>query len=189
MEKLTETVIQKINGLLQSKPRIIVAIDGRCAAGKTTLAARLGESLSCNVIHMDEFFLRPEQRTPQRLKEPGGNVDYERFLEEVLPMLKKSRDFAYMPFDCKRRAFGEAIEIKANAVNIVEGSCSCHPALREHYDLKIFLSVSPEKQLERILRRNGEADAEAFKNRWIPLEESYFMSFGVEGYCDMQFTT
>ena len=34
----------------------IIAIDGRCAAGKTTLAARLAKELGGDVIHMDDFF-------------------------------------------------------------------------------------------------------------------------------------
>ena len=37
----------------------------------------------CNLFHMDDFFLRMEQRTPDRMKETGGNVDYERFYETV----------------------------------------------------------------------------------------------------------
>ena len=57
----------------------IVAIDGRCASGKSTLAAYLKSALACSVIHMDHFFLQPHQRTEKRLREPGGNVDYERF--------------------------------------------------------------------------------------------------------------
>lgn len=36
----------------------IIAIDGRCAAGKTTLAARLVKELGGDVIHMDDFSCR-----------------------------------------------------------------------------------------------------------------------------------
>lgn len=36
----------------------IIAIDGRCAAGKTTLADRLVKELGGDVIHMDDFFCR-----------------------------------------------------------------------------------------------------------------------------------
>ena len=61
---------------------MLIAVDGRCASGKTTLASALERETGCNVIHMDHFFLRPEQRTKQRLEEPGGNVDYERFQED-----------------------------------------------------------------------------------------------------------
>ena len=39
-----------------SKEVRIIAIDGRCAAGKTTLAARLVKELGGDVIHMDDFF-------------------------------------------------------------------------------------------------------------------------------------
>ncbi|MEI3593674.1 MAG: DUF3842 family protein [Lachnospiraceae bacterium] len=58
----------------------IIAIDGRCAAGKTTLAARLAKELGGDVIHMDDFFCRLTLRTQERRSEPGGNVHYERIL-------------------------------------------------------------------------------------------------------------
>ena len=66
----------------------IIAIDGRCAAGKTTLAARLAKELGGDVIHMDDFFLPLELRTEERFREPGGNVHYERFKTEVLKPLE-----------------------------------------------------------------------------------------------------
>ena len=43
----------------QEKPRVIVAIDGRCAAGKTTLADHLKQELGTTVFHMDDFFSPP----------------------------------------------------------------------------------------------------------------------------------
>ena len=44
----------------------IIAIDGRCAAGKTTLAARLAKELGGDVIHMDDFI------RGRRLQLPSG---------------------------------------------------------------------------------------------------------------------
>lgn len=95
-----EQVEQRILELLQKQGRIVLAIDGRCASGKTTLANQLQKKLGGTIIHLDDFFLRPEQRTPERYAEPGGNVDYERFEKEVLIPLKEERDFIYYPFDC-----------------------------------------------------------------------------------------
>ena len=46
----------------ESGQRLLIAVDGRCASGKTTLAASLERETGCNVVHMDDFFLRPEQR-------------------------------------------------------------------------------------------------------------------------------
>ena len=98
MQKITETVKKQIDELLAKQDMVIVAIDGKCTSGKTTLASKLAEIYDCNVFHMDDFFLRPEQRTPERFAEVGGNVDYERFQEEVLLPLKDGKAFSYRPF-------------------------------------------------------------------------------------------
>ena len=52
----------------------VIALDGRAAAGKSTLAAALAETLQAAVSHMDDFFLPLALRTPQRLAQPGGNI-------------------------------------------------------------------------------------------------------------------
>ena len=74
------TLHETISALLQTdKPRLLIAIDGCCATGKTTLARQLAERYECNLFHMDDFFLRPHQRTEERLAAPGENIDHERF--------------------------------------------------------------------------------------------------------------
>ena len=52
----------------------LLAIDGRCGSGKSTLAAHMAQVFGCPVFHMDDFFLPPELRTPERLAQPGENV-------------------------------------------------------------------------------------------------------------------
>ena len=80
-------VIAHIEALLAERDHVLVAIDGPCASGKTMLAATVNKRFGGNVLHMDDFFLRPEQRTPERFAQPGGNVDRERFETEVLAPL------------------------------------------------------------------------------------------------------
>lgn len=167
------------------KQKTLVAIDGRCAAGKSTLAAGLRERLGCPVVHMDHFFLRPEQRTAERYAEPGGNLDRERFMEEVLRPLRRGGPVAYRPFDCRSQRLTKPVQIPEAPVVVVEGSYSCHPELAGYYDLKIFLSVSPEEQLRRILARDGAEAAGVFRARWIPLEERYFAAFNIAERCDL----
>lgn len=162
----------------------IIAIDGRCAAGKTTLAAQLAEELGGDVIHMDDFFLPPELRTPERRKEPGGNVHYERFLEEVLPKLREEEAFSYQRFDCSKMALGERIPVKNDGFVFVEGAYSCHPVLGDYMDLKVFLDIDAGEQTERIRKRNGEDRLQDFLQLWIPLEEAYFQAFSVEEKAD-----
>ena len=187
MRDIAVLIMDKIEALQQEKQSLLIAVDGRCAAGKTTFAAYLQEALSCNVIHMYHFFPRPEQQSPERMNEPGGNVDHERLISEVLVPLRQGGDFSYRLFDCQRQDFGEAVFLKANEVNIVEGSYSCHPALWDYYDLRIFLTIDSEKQLQRIRKRNGFVHSSDFINKWIPLEERYFAAFNVEERCDYCF--
>lgn len=169
----------KIGELLQTGKRCILAIDGRCAAGKTTLAAHLQTMFHCSVIHMDHFFLRPEQRTPARLEQPGGNIDYERFAQEIIPPLQSGTDFSYRPYLCHTQTFGDPIFIRHTPLMIVEGSYACHPALAVPYDLKVFLTVDSAQQLRRIEARNGKSRLSQFAQRWIPLEEQYFKTFQI----------
>ena len=80
---------------------ILVAIDGRCGSGKTTLGEYLKGQLDCNLFHMDDFFLRMEQRTPDRMKETGGNVDLKDFMKLCLYRFKRRNLCAISPFPAK----------------------------------------------------------------------------------------
>lgn len=169
---------------------MIIGIDGRCAAGKTTLAATLATRLGerAQVIHMDDFFLRPEQRTEARLAEPGGNVDRERVLAEALEPLSNGQSCAYRPWDCRALAFGEPIALDPTTpLTIVEGSYALHPDLRGHYDLTLFVDIDPDEQRRRLEARNPRM-LQRFIDEWIPLEERYFDAFDVRAAADIVLT-
>lgn len=183
-EKIADDVLERIKAF-DGKP-LIIAIDGRCASGKTTLAAAMKEKTGCNVIHADDFFLRREQRTQERLEEAGGNIDYERLRDEVLIPLSSEGKCAYRRFDCKSMSLShERIVIEPNPLTVVEGSYCCHPMLWKYYDFRIFMNAVQEKQLERIEKRNGAEAVSVFQNRWIPMEEKFFSAYKVSERCDM----
>ena len=189
MERILAAVRAALQALPETGAPRIVALDGRCAAGKTTLAARLHQRIGCNVVHMDDFFLRPAQRTEARLRQPGGNVDRERFLEEVLRPLRRGEGCTYRPYDCRTQGWKPPVRIEPAPLTIVEGAYSCHPDLWDLYDLHLFLTVSPDEQLRRIRARNGADGLEMFQNRWIPLEEAYFQAFSIEKRCEYRFSS
>jgi uridine kinase len=139
------------------------------------------------VFHIDDFFLRKVQRTKQRLEKPGGNVDYERFLEEALLPLKSKNRFSYCPYDAHTWTFKEAVTVTLLPINIIEGSYSCHPALYKYYDVTIFLDIDKEEQIKRITYRNGKEILEVFKEKWIPLEEAYFSTYNIKEHCQLHF--
>lgn len=189
MKMLLNDIAQLLLTEIKRQNASFLAIDGRCAAGKTSLAAHLTGLYDCNVIHMDHFFLHPEQRTIKRLKQAGGNVDYERFLAEVLIPLHEGRTFSYRPFNCHKQEMGEPVLIIPKSLTIIEGSYSCHPALKSHYDLSVFLNVDATEQIRRIHQRNGADGAQMFQEHWIPMEEHYFRSFHIQEECDLRFQT
>ena len=186
MEEIISCLKEHIDCLLKDGRHIVIAIDGNCTAGKTTLTAALEKKYDCNVFHMDDFFLRPEQRTAERYAETGGNVDYERFREEVVIPLKEGKPFAYRPFSCTTFSLCDAVEVTPKTLNIVEGTYSQHPYFGDIYDLKIFLSVSPELQRVRILQRPQFLHNRFFQE-WIPMEKAYFERFQIPEQSDLCF--
>lgn len=178
-------LVDEIERLLSEKSRVIIAMDGRCGAGKTTLASLINAGLGGNVIHADDFFLRPEQRTKERLTSPGGNLDRERLESEVLVPLSRGEKFFYNPYDCRTQGMKDAVCVEPCALNIIEGSYSCHPELRKYYDYSAFLTVDSTEQERRIKLRCGEDGWAAFAEKWIPLEEKYFKECETQKYCDI----
>ena len=184
MDRVVATVKAKIDMLLGEREFVIVAIDGKCTSGKTTLAGRLAEIYDCNVFHMDDFFLRPEQRTAERFAEVGGNVDYERFQEQVLIPLKLRQPFSYRPFDCKTFTLSEPIDVSCKQLNIIEGSYSMHPYFGDPYDLMILLTVDEATQRQRIGKRPPFLQKRFFEE-WIPMENRYLDGFEIPGEADL----
>lgn len=165
--------------------RTVVAIEGGSAGGKTTLSQLLSDVYDCTVFHMDDFFLRPEQRTPERFAEVGGNVDRERFAEEVLLPLAAQETVVYRPFDCGKQALADQVTVSPKPLVIIEGAYSMHPAFSRYYDLSVFLDICPDYQKKRIGKRNTPLLAKRFFDEWIPLENTYFEKTEIRSRADL----
>lgn len=162
----------------------LIAIDGRCASGKTTFASLLHKVYTCNIFHMDDFFLQEQQRTKERLCQPGENVDHERFEQEVLVPLKNGKDVSLQRFDCSTFTLQKSEHIPYTSLNVIEGSYSMHKALQKYYDYSIFLTLDSNEQIQRIKKRNPNR-VNDFISQWIPLEEKYFNVCQVDKHCQI----
>lgn len=179
-------LLDEIDRMLRSDAKsILIALDGRCAAGKTTISNILSEIYDCNVFHMDDYFLRPMQRTKERLMKPGENIDHERFREEILDPLVSGRPVTYQKYDCAKQALAAPIFAPQKRMNVIEGVYSLHPELIDFYDFTVFVQITEEEQKERIVKRNSEEMAQTFFSTWIPLEETYFAAFDVQEKANM----
>ena len=166
----------------------MLAIDGRAASGKTSLAEKLAKVYSARVVHMDDFFLPQELRAAERLSEPGGNLHSERFVAEILPGLRDEAGVSYQAFDCNRMQLGEWQNLSPAQLTIVEGAYALHPKLGAYYDLALFLSCPPKLQLARLKARNPDKLAQ-FQKHWIPMEEAYFLAYDIEKAADFRIQT
>ena len=90
----------EIKRQLSEKGSVVIAIEGPCGAGKSTRAEELGREFNARVFHADDYFLRPEQRTPERLAEIGGNFDRERFFTEVAEPVRLRKDALCRKYSC-----------------------------------------------------------------------------------------
>lgn len=178
-------LLAKIEAESSKKFPALIAIEGGSASGKTTLSQLLREVYDCNVFHMDDFFLRPEQRTEARFAQAGGNIDHERFREEVLLPLSQGKTVKYRAFDCSTFTLRPAVEIAPKGLNIIEGAYSMHPQLAQFYDFSVFLSITPQLQRKRIEKRNSPEMAQRFFDTWIPLEHAYFEATAPAARCSM----
>ena len=164
-----------------------LAIDGRSGAGKSSLAACLADGAGAALIHMDDFFLPAARKTPERLAQPGGNVDIERFCQEVIAPLRAGRPVTYRPYSCQTGRLGAAIQLPSAPLTVVEGVYSLHPAAAFPYDGSVFLAVAPAAQRERIGKRSGLALLARYDQEWIPLEEKYFHALAIPQRADVCF--
>ncbi len=178
-------VLAAIDRAMRDTPRLRVAFDGPCASGKSTLAGTLHEIYGCPVIQMHDFFLRPEQRTPERLAQPGGNVDYERFSQEVLTPLLDGEELRYRPWNCQRQDFDPAGTVPPAALTVVEGSYSLREDLRHAYQLRIWSYADWDSRKKRLLARGGDDCLARFEQLWIPLEDRYFQETNVRDCCQL----
>ncbi len=182
-------IVEKlVNHAIKNRTTVNVAIDGMSTSGKSSLANIFSKIFDCNIIHMDDFFLKKHQRTYERFMQPGGNIDFERFSREVVQNLKTDSGFIYYAYDCHTGLMNE-MKISPKSLNIIEGSYSMHPFFGNIYDVRIFMETDKKTQMQRVLDRNGEEMLDRFKNEWIPLENTYFKNFKIKENCDFIFRT
>ena len=185
------TLTQKIAALLAAHPEqpVLIALDGRCGSGKTTLTGQLAEQFPASIVfHTDDYYLPPAQRIPDWEKTPCANMDLARLREELLRPARAGEPVFYRAYSCREGAYRPGQCIPAQPLSIVEGSYSHHPSLAPYYDIKVFVTCSAEEQMRRLRAREGKRYLN-FVQRWIPLEEEYFTDYAIERNAEMTVVT
>ncbi len=191
MNNVLDNILGRMEEAQKNNRRLLLVIDGKCGSGKTTLSERLGERYGCNVFHIDDFYLPIVMQTPEVMKEPGGNINYDRFIAEIMAPLTADNAVVYRPFLCMEQEYDSGVSLKKTGVNVIEGTYCCHPRLRKIYAkltgwevITLFMDIDDRNQRDRVRGRVGELRFKLFEDKWIPREREYFSAYSVREYCD-----
>jgi uridine kinase len=166
--------------------RVLVAIDGRSGAGKSSLAAGIADVLQASVVPVDDFFAAHitdagwDSRTPAR--RAADCLDWRRLRREALEPLKSGRPAAWHALDFAGgpRADGSyglqagLTTRAATSIVMVDGAYSARPELADLIDLTVLVEAPSDVRAERLAAREESAFLTAWLARWGAAEDHYF---------------
>lgn len=143
---------------------VIIAVDGRSGAGKTTIAVELAALLrrhrTVSLFHLEDIY-------------PGwdglaGGV--ERYITSVLEPLHHGLPATWTAWDWEARNDGASRTTAAAPVVLVEGVGSSHGRAADFLDAVIWVDAPQQVRKQRALERDGDTYA-PFWDVWAEQEE------------------
>jgi uridine kinase len=157
---------------------LLVALDGRSGAGKSTVAQQVGERVAALVIDGDDFYRGGDDAFWQA-RSPAEKValviDWRR-QRAVLTPLARGEPVTWQPYDWDADDGGLGTEIAARPAGVVilDGAYSARPELADLFGLRVLLDVPRDVRRARLLHREGEAYRSEWEARWVEAEDLYF---------------
>lgn len=158
---------------------ILVALDGRSAAGKSTLAAVVAPLVGAVVIDGDDFYTGGTAETWDAMsagEKANHCIDWRR-QRPVLEKLAKGETAHWHPYDWEADdgSLAQApIICEPAPVIILDGAYSARPELADLFDLRVLLDAPAGLRRERLIEREGEGYRDEWNARWDEAEQWYF---------------
>jgi uridine kinase len=169
-------------------PRVLVAVDGPDAAGKTTMADALAPRLPGQVVRasIDGFHRPREHRLRRGSLSPEGyyrdSFDYEGLRRLLLePFRSGHHEVVARTYDFRSETGTPPtpVLVEEHAILLFDGVFLLRPELRDQWDLSIYIHVEPDVTLARARERDrdlfgSEVEIELrYGQRYIPGQALY----------------
>ena len=158
---------------------VIIAIDGRSGAGKTTLAielaARLREHHKVSLFHLEDIY-------------PGWNglaAGIERYTATVLAPLRRGEAARWVSWDWERHYDGETRLTQPAEIVLVEGVGAAAAAAAPYLDAVIWADSPDEDRQTRALARDGESYG-PYWEQWARQEDDWLAADNVPARADVR---
>lgn len=125
------TLSALLSAALAQKPTrpLVLALDGRCGSGKTTLANALAAQFpGCTLLRTDDFYLPPARRSPDWAHTPCANMDLTRLRDEALRPAYAGQPVAYRAYSCREGAYLPPAQAARAAAGDLRGQLQPPPA-------------------------------------------------------------
>jgi len=179
--------VEQIKNVINEKKlqgQVVISIDGPCGSGKTTISKEIEEKLHFNILHMDDFYLPFQKRDKNWMNIIAGHMDFDRLIDNVLEPYKERHKVNYISYDCHSDKFMQEIPVDLNKFLVIEGSYTAHPLLAKYVDLRIYIDIDKDTQVDRLTKRNSDV-VDKFISMWVPYEYRYFEELKIKELSDL----
>jgi uridine kinase len=163
---------------IATRTPVLIALDGRSGAGKSTVAEQVGAQVGALVIDGDDFYRGGTDAYWDALgpaEKMDLVIDWER-QRSLLEQLRRGEAVTWQPYDwdADDGRLGAPVTAGPAAVVLLNGAYSARPELSDLYSQRVLLTVARDVRRERLLRREAERYRAEWEARWSEAEDLYF---------------
>jgi para-aminobenzoate synthetase len=165
---------------------MLIALDGGSGAGKSTVAAILGQNIHAAVVPLDDFFAAHipdwEWDTRSVAQRVQDVFDWQRLRAQALEPLLASQSARWHPFDFAAglRPDGtyalspHSVERQPAPVIVLDGAYSASPPIADLVDLAVLIDVAVPERHKRLAAREPAPFLQRWHAVWDAVETYYF---------------